>query len=87
MGIKDVIILDGYGRNQDIAWRIETECQSLLITSSVFDLETDVAYLHIEEGKSRTSFTGNSEISHTTNTGDVTISFDSAWSYRECFKI
>jgi hypothetical protein len=80
--------LDGYGAYQsDISWRIEAKCQSLLITSTVFDLEPGRTYLYIGEGDRKTTFTGDSEISHTTDAGDVTISFYSnSYSYREWFK-
>ena len=88
MGINDVIILDGYGDDQNISWRIETECESLLIESSVFDLEEDFDFLYIEEGDKITSFGSDYdyEISHRTNTGDVTISFQSDYIARKSLK-
>ena len=87
LGLNDGIILDGFGLDQDISWQIETECQSLFISSSVFDLQPDRAYLYIGEGDNRNSFTGNSPISHPINTGNVTISFNSDDSYRKSLKI
>ena len=88
--MNDGIILDGYGYAQNISWQMETECPSLLIRSSVFDLENgpdDFTYLYIGEEDSKTNFTGDSPSSHTTNTGDVTISFYlDSYSFRKCLK-
>ena len=86
-GLSGSISLDGYNHDQKSTWQINSDCECLLIKSTVFETEHDYDIFSIEEeGIITFNHSGDRNMAHTTNTGNIVLSFVSDYESRQCFK-
>ena len=83
-GVSGSIILDGYESDAYHSWRINSECESLLLESTIFNIEMKYDVLDlVEEGSLLRNLSGFGNFVQKTNTGTLTLNFASDSSTEE----
>ena len=75
-GSSGSISVNGYENNKNLYWQINSDCESIHFKSTVFDTDWDDFFYIDEEGSEQFELFGiDYQLSHTTNTGNVQVSF------------